>query len=81
MANVSLREWLTRDGEELVTELDRLYVPRNDSRWLRRNALYALGNTDAGEALPLVEEWAASDDPVLADAAAWAGVQIRGRVR
>jgi len=81
VANVSLRDWLTRDGEELVTELDRLYVPRNDPRWLRRNALYALGNTAASEALPLVEEWAASDDPVLADAAAWAGAQIGERVR
>ncbi len=81
VANVSLRDWLTRDGEELVTELDRLYVPKNDPRWLRRNALYALGNTAAGEALPLVEEWAASDDPVLADAAAWAGAQIGERAR
>ena len=45
--NVSLVDWLTRDGDELVDEVDRLYVPRNDSRWLRRNALYALGNTGA----------------------------------
>ena len=37
--NVSLADWLTRDGDELVRELDRLYVPRNDARWLRRNAL------------------------------------------
>ncbi len=79
VANVSLRDWLTRDGDELVTELDRLYVPKNDPRWLRRNALYALGNSDAGEALPLVEEWVASDDPVLADAAAWAAAQISER--
>ena len=41
--NVSLVEWLAGDGAELVDELDRLYVPRNDPRWLRRNALYALG--------------------------------------
>ena len=43
--NVSLVDWLERDGAELVAELDRLYVPRNDPRWLRRNALYGLGNT------------------------------------
>jgi epoxyqueuosine reductase len=70
--NVSLVDWLTCDGADLVTELDRLYVPRNDPRWLQRNALYALGNTDDGEAIPLVAEWAASHDPILADAAAWA---------
>ncbi len=79
--NVSLRDWLTRRGPALVGELDRLYVPKNDPRWLRRNALYALGNTDGGEALPLVGEWAASDDPMLSDAATWAGAQIAGRER
>ena len=79
--NVSLVDWLARDGADLVSELDRLYVPRNDPRWLRRNALYALGNTDAGDATPLVEEWAASDDPILADAAAWAGSRIAERAR
>ena len=78
--NVSLVDWLTRDGADLVAELDRLYVPKNDPRWLRRNALYALGNTDAGNAIPLVENWAANGDPILADAATWAGARIAGRL-
>ena len=38
-----------RDGAELVDEVDRLYVPRNDPRWLRRNALTALGNVGAAD--------------------------------
>jgi epoxyqueuosine reductase len=79
--NVTLSDWLARDGTDLVTELDRLYVPRNDPRWLRRNALNALGNTDGGDAIPLVEEWATSDDPILADAATWAASQISERLR
>ncbi len=79
--NVSLVGWLTRDGAELVGEFDRLYVPGNDPRWLRRNALYALGNTDVDEVMPLVGEWAGSDDPVLSDAAAWACAQIARRER
>ena len=37
-------DWLEADGEELVARYDRLYVPRNDPRWLRRNALVAAGN-------------------------------------
>ena len=41
--------WLEADGRELVDELDRLYVPRNDPRWLRRNALVALGNVGDDE--------------------------------
>ena len=79
--NVSLAEWLQRDGSDLVTELDRLYVPRNDPRWLRRNALHALGNTGSEDVLPLVREHAASADPIVADAAAWAGERIAGRAR
>jgi epoxyqueuosine reductase len=79
--NVSLVDWLARDGADLVEELERLYVPRNDPRWLRRNALYALGNTGNGDMVPIVAEWAASDDPILADAAAWAGARIVERVR
>ena len=41
---VSLLDWLEADGDELVARYDRLYVPRNDPRWLRRNALVAAGN-------------------------------------
>ena len=41
---VSLVDWLERDGRRAAASLDRLYVPRNDARWLRRNALVALGN-------------------------------------
>ena len=58
MPSVSLVEWLERDGAALVEELDRLYVPQNDPRWLRRNALVALGNVGepgdahAGRAVP-----------------------------
>ena len=33
-AHVSLVDWLTRDADELAARYDRLYVPRNDGRWL-----------------------------------------------
>ena len=48
-AHVDLVAWLEADGRELVDGLDRLYVPRNDPRWLRRNALVALGNVGEDE--------------------------------
>ncbi len=79
--NVSLADWLRREGRDLVTEFDRLYVPRNDPRWLRRNALHALGNAGTVEALPLAEEHAAGADPIVADAGAWAAGRIRARAR
>ncbi|MBA2293964.1 MAG: tRNA epoxyqueuosine(34) reductase QueG [Actinobacteria bacterium] len=66
---VSLARWLTDDGAGLVDDLDRLYVPRNDARWLRRNALVALGNVgragDEGLALPFLDD----EDDVLRAAA------------
>ena len=41
--NVSLVEWLARTATSCVERYDRLYVPRNEPRWLRRNALVARG--------------------------------------
>jgi epoxyqueuosine reductase QueG len=76
---VSLRDWLERPGDELVRELDRLYVPRNDPRWLRRNALVAAGNLGTDALRRPVERYAKSDDPVLADTACWALARMEGR--
>jgi epoxyqueuosine reductase len=64
---VSLADWLERDGEELVADLDRLYVPKNDPRWLRRNALVALGN-GTGER-GLASAYVDDPDPALRAAA------------
>src|SRR5262245_13243304 len=69
---VSLSDWLDRDPAELVEEFDRLYVPRNEGRWLRRNALIASGNVGSSALRPSVERHRQSEDPMLADAANWA---------
>jgi len=76
---VSLRDWLELDGDELVSEYDRLYVPRNDPRWLRRNALIAAGNVGTEALLPVVEPYTKSDDPILGEAASWALARIGTR--
>jgi epoxyqueuosine reductase len=72
MPTVSLREWLERDGDELVSEFDRLYVPRNEPRWLQRNALIAAGNAGDPDLEGVVERYTRDDDPILRDAAEWA---------
>jgi epoxyqueuosine reductase len=41
---VDLVEWLEADPDELRERYQRLYVPRNDGRFLRRNARIALEN-------------------------------------
>ena len=67
---VSLADWLEKDGTELRESYARLFVPRNDPRFLRRNALLALGNT-GGDPAP-AERAAASDDPLLSEYGEWA---------
>jgi epoxyqueuosine reductase len=42
--HVDLVEWLEADPQELRARYERLYVPRNDGRFLQRNALIALEN-------------------------------------
>lgn len=76
---VSLREWLERPGEDLVAEFERLYVPGNDPRWLRRNALVAVANTGSHALRPPVEAHAESDDPMLAETADWALLRLKAK--
>jgi epoxyqueuosine reductase len=71
-AFVSLVDWLEADEAELRMRYDRLYLPRNDVRYLRRNALVAAGNTRDGALRPHVERHAAGDDPLLREHAEWA---------
>ena len=77
--NVSLVEWLALDGEELVERYERLYVPRNEPRWLRRNALVAAGNVGGAAERAAVARYAADDDDVLREHAAWALARIDER--
>jgi len=77
---VSLVDWLERDGDDLLAAFDRLYVPRNDVRWLRRNALVAAGNVGTPELAPAIERHAESDDPMLRETATWALGRLTERV-
>jgi epoxyqueuosine reductase len=76
---VVLRDWLERDGADLVTELERLYVPRRDPRWLRRNALVVAGNVGGEDLVPLVERYAGGEDEMLRETAEWALARIAER--
>jgi epoxyqueuosine reductase len=76
---VSLVEWLEADDDALVRRYERLYVPRNDARYLRRNALVALGNTGGPEHVGLVERYAEGDDALLREHAQWALRRLEAR--
>jgi len=78
MPTVSLSAWLEDDGATLVEELDRLYVPRNDPRWLRRNALVALGNVGRPGDEHLAEPFLDDEEPAVAAASRRAIERIVG---
>jgi epoxyqueuosine reductase len=63
----------------LTQRYERLYVPKNDARYLRRNALVALGNTGGLGDLPLVEPFLESDDELLREQAEWTVARIEER--
>lgn len=71
---VPLVDLLASSDEALLDRHGRWYIPRRDPRWLRRNALVALGNVGDGAPalLTALERYADGDDEVLAEHAAWA---------
>jgi epoxyqueuosine reductase len=74
---VSLVDWLEAADDDLRTRYDRLYFPRNDPRYLRRNALIAAGNSGEVALVPAVEHWRESDDDLLREHAEWALERLR----
>jgi epoxyqueuosine reductase len=70
--HVSLVDWLEAADDELTARYDRLFVPRNDPRYLRRNALVAAGNAGTQAEVPLLRQFAEGDDALLSEHARWA---------
>jgi epoxyqueuosine reductase len=77
--HVSLVEWLEAEDAELRVRYERLFVPRNDPRYLRRNALVALGNSGTQEHRQLLAAYAASEDELLREHAEWALARLDAR--
>jgi epoxyqueuosine reductase len=65
---VSLADWLELPDHELMGRHAHLYVPDRDPRYLRRNALVALGNGPVEER-ELARRYADDPDPLLRAAA------------
>ena len=73
---VSLREWLEASDGELAERYDRLYFPRNDARYLRRNALVAAGNSGDRKLAESIKPFVRGSDPLLREHAEWALEQL-----
>jgi epoxyqueuosine reductase len=77
--HVRLVDWLEADGAALTERYERLYVPKNDARYLRRNALVALGNTGTVADLPVIEPFLEGEDELLREQAEWTVARIQER--
>jgi epoxyqueuosine reductase len=77
---VSLVDWLAEDPDALRARYARLYVPGNDGRYLRRNALVALGNSGGPEHRELLRREAEGEDPLLREHARWALGRLEERL-
>jgi epoxyqueuosine reductase len=78
-AHVSLVDWLRAGDDELRGRYTRLYVPRNDGRLLKRNALVAAGNVGAEDERAELERYADGPDELLREHAAWALAKLEER--
>jgi len=70
--HVSLADWLRSDPNELRRRFARLYVPRNDGRRLRLNALVAAGNAGGDGERDAVATLLDDPDSTTREVAAWA---------
>jgi epoxyqueuosine reductase len=69
---VSLVDWLEASDDDLRARYERLYFPRKDPRYLRRNALVAAGNSGERDLVGPVAAYRDDPDPMLREHAAWA---------
>jgi epoxyqueuosine reductase len=72
---VPLVELLAASDDELLARHGRWYIAGRDPRWLRRNALLALGNVGDGadpRVAAVLAAYVAGPDPILREHAAWA---------
>ncbi len=77
--HISLLDWLRSDPDELRSRFARLYVPRNDGRRLRLNALVAAGNVGGDGERDAVTAYLDDPDETTRELAAWALERLEER--
>jgi len=75
---VDLLDLLAADGEALLRRFGHFYLPGRQPRYLRRNALVALGNSGGPGAEECAAGFLAGADPLLRAHAAWALGRLGG---
>jgi epoxyqueuosine reductase len=76
---VDLLDLLEAPDEDLLAAHGRWYIPARQPRYLRRNALVALGNVGDGaddSTERVLRHWLSVDDPMLVEHAQWAARRL-----
>jgi epoxyqueuosine reductase len=76
---VELLDILDASDQDLMSAHGRWYIPDRDPRYLRRNAMVALGNVGDGADLATeraLQRWLAVDDVLMVEHARWAAHQL-----
>ena len=76
MGRVDVYALLGSDDAALRASVPHFYVPRNEGRWLRRNALVVLGNTGGPGSVGVLAGYSGHRDPMLRGHAAWSLGQV-----
>jgi epoxyqueuosine reductase len=79
---VDLLDLLASTDEELLARLGRWYIPQRQARYLRRNALVALGNTANGRDRAVedaLRRCLVDPDPLIRGHAVWAAARLDRR--
>jgi epoxyqueuosine reductase len=74
-----LVELLDASDDELIARYGRWYIPGRELRWMRRNALVALGNTGDGDdprVASTLARYVADADEILRAHAVWAAAEL-----
>ncbi|CAA9226234.1 MAG: Iron-sulfur cluster-binding protein [uncultured Acidimicrobiales bacterium] len=78
-AHIDLLWLLEADDSSLLQRVGRWYIPGRDPRYIRRNALVALGNVGDGKDATVagtLARYLGSDDELLREHAAWAAARL-----
>ena len=74
--SVSLLDWLGAPDDELRRRYERLYFPRKDPRYLRRNALVAVGGSADPSLAGAVAAYVDDSDSLVREHAEWAAERL-----
>lgn len=75
---VDVIRWLSTGDRALRAAWPHFFVPRNEGRWLRRNALVVLGNVGGEAEVGILAGYLGHRDPMLRGHAAWALGRVGG---